>query len=244
MSASLVSRISESDINIDELITIYLSYVDKIISYIPYKRVKVWKEFFLKPEEKLESSITSTSSIIVDLYVMSLLSMFIGLLNPLVIILIAINPLVFVIVLALFLLLPILYILHSLLEFIVARIVGGKAGFRVHLNASVLPLLGMWAVLLLLSIIQIPIGILSYIPVISCIVTPFIYLISGITMILYIYTLYIKFIAFKKAHGISGIKSAAVVIVPLLIEGVILLILLSLMLAYIITTIQYPPVNV
>ncbi|MGB9635385.1 MAG: hypothetical protein ACPL0A_02810, partial [Candidatus Micrarchaeia archaeon] len=168
MSASLVSRISESDINIDELITIYLSYVDKIISYIPYKRVKVWKEFFLKPEEKLESSITSTSSIIVDLYVMSLLSMFIGLLNPLVIILIAINPLVFVIVLALFLLLPILYILHSLLEFIVARIVGGKAGFRVHLNASVLPLLGMWAVLLLLSIIQIPIGILSYIPVISC----------------------------------------------------------------------------
>jgi hypothetical protein len=129
----------------------------------------------------------------------------------------AMIPVALIIFIASVIFAPIVNILNSLLEFIIAKLLGGKANFGVHLNASILPGLAQWVFILPILIINIPITWLTYVPIISCIAPILQIPIVILLLIATIYAIYLKVIAFKEVHKFSTIRAVIAVLLPILI---------------------------
>ncbi len=221
----------------DNILNTYLGYVDSVKSLIPYKRLGAWKDFFLNPTKVTSSSKDNVGTIIVDLYVVRVISFIISFLA--VILPIAVSQLIMgagagalltvgillAVLFGVLIILPILQLLYAGLEFVIAKLLGGQAPFSRHFFASVMPALAVFTLTLPLVLIEIPFQWFTYIPiagaVCSCLTIP----ISIISGLFGLYGLYLKFLSFKQVHKVSDLRSIGIIVIPpLLLLAVALLV--------------------
>ncbi|MCX8199849.1 MAG: hypothetical protein N3G76_00050 [Candidatus Micrarchaeota archaeon] len=219
----------------DKVMSAYLGYVDRVRSFIPYKRVALWKDFFLNPLKVIGASKDSIMTILKDLYMMGILSFIIWLASafiPQAIVQLVLNPgmsaisiplLAFMLIASIVFLavLPLMSAAYAFLEFIVAKLVGGSADFSRHLFASAMPQLGMFAFLLPITILQAVLGIFSIIPFLGLALTCLLLPLQIVVLCAWLYTIYLKFLSFKEVHKVSGIRAAAIIIIPLIVIAVL-----------------------
>jgi len=214
----------------DKYVNKYTEYVDKVADFIPYKGTKVWREFFFNPTKTVSGNIGGIGNRIKDLYVMQGIGFVIGLL--------AVIPYVFIygfsllanpvagglgigmilgLIALIFILGPFISLLYSMIEYVVAKLLGGRADTAAHVNASILPTLATFVIVLPLSIAMIPVRWLSIIPLISCCVGIITLPVSLITMFVNLYGIYLKYLAFKEVHKLTPWRTIAVIFVPVLV---------------------------
>ena len=225
----------------DEIVDKYVEIVDKIIGFIPYKRMKTWKEFFFSPAKVVKSNIDSYTDRIKDIYVFTIIDFIIGLIAAIpAFIAVGIGalgvPLLglgvgagialgLAIAVVIIIITPLFYLLYAGLEYIVAKILGGKADFRTHFNASILPSLAVYVIGLPLSILAIPVQWISYVPVLNlctCIIGAVITIAS---ILLGLYGLYLRYLAFKEVHSLSMWRSIGVVFIPIVLLLIVIAII-------------------
>jgi hypothetical protein len=220
---------------VDELAGKYTGVVDRVIAVIPYKRIAVWKEFFFNPSATVAKNIDSIVDRVKDLYVLYVITgllMLIGALPSMAIS--AVSSLgvaalsygiIAALVVALYIILPVIELAYALLEFLVAKALGSTAEFKAHFNASILPALSVFTVLLPLTILEIPFRWLQAIPGVS--------ICAGIIMIVFnipaalagLYSLYLKYLAFKEVHKLSTLRTLAIEFAPIIIIFVLMIVL-------------------
>lgn len=209
----------------------YLDIVDRGIATFPYRRLAVWKEFFLNPAATLAKDDIGILGRFKDAYVHKGIELFVLILSLLPAVLIGSigNPaagllgmgLIIAILIGAYILLPPALFVYSLLEFVVAKLLGGSGDIRSNWNASLLPGLGVFVVLLPVLIVEIPVIWFGMIPIIG-ICGSIIRMGFNLVFILgSLYIMYQKYIAFKAVHRLSDIRAAAVVLAPLVLIGVI-----------------------
>lgn len=227
----------------DNILGQYFGIVDWLNSFIPYKRVNAWKDFFIDPEKGSSGKLPAVGGILKDLYIVSVIQILLYiissgipllLLTPQANIMLALFSIAFAVLI--YLAYPLLCLLYSVLEFGVAKAVGGKGSFSQNFSASALPVLATFIMMLPLGIISIFLAWLSNAAVVYpaltsciCILTLPFAIISFVTLI---YSYYLKFKAFKKVHAISSVAAAAVVIVPVLLILIAAFALLTLFAPY------------
>ncbi|MFH0884676.1 MAG: YIP1 family protein [Candidatus Micrarchaeota archaeon] len=230
--------------DVDNWISEYMKYVDRGVALIPYKRVGVWKEFFLNPTETVRKDNVSIGQRIKDLYVMTaIICLFAALVMGPMILLgtvtsAGLSLFVYGVIAAgmliLFALQPFLGLLYSLLELAVAKALGGTGDMKANFNASSLPGLSTYIIYLPLAIVAVPLAWLGMVPVIglcaSCIRFP----LSLVSMGLGLYSMYLKYLAFKEVHKLSSAKAAAVVILPVFLLIALMVVIFVLIYAMII----------
>ncbi len=210
----------------------YLGYVDRVLAHVPYKRAVIWKEFFLNPLPTLKKDDVGIGQRMKDLFVTAAVgSVFQMVMYLPMLAIMAILSLGTALIMALFYLgiiavnliaAPVMGFLYSLLELLVAKALGGRGDMRANFNASALPGLGVWAIMLPALIAFVPILWLSMIPFVSLctmvITLPASLLMFGIA----IYALYLKYLAMKEVHGLTSERAALVVILPFVILAVLM----------------------
>jgi hypothetical protein len=227
--------------DVDNWISEYMKYVDRGVAMIPYKRAAIWKEFFLNPTETVKKDNVSIGQRIKDLYVITAFDLLfmILIMGPAVLLgtvtSAGVGLFVYGIMAAAMLVLltvyPFLCLLYSLLELAVAKALGGTGDMQANFNASTLPGLAVFIIYLPLAIIAIPLGWLGMVPVIglcaSCIRFP----LSLVSMGLGLYSMYLRYLAFKEVHKLSSVKAAGVVILPIFLLGALMVVIFVLIYA-------------
>ncbi|MFH0737935.1 MAG: YIP1 family protein [Candidatus Micrarchaeota archaeon] len=218
----------------DEYVKKYLGYVDMCIGFIPFDRLKLWKEFFFNPASTVAKEKGGILERMVDLYVSSLIGIIIMIIaafpnyilqsvikgTDLAALALSI-PLVIGIYLALWLVGPVLSFLYSLLVFAVAKLLGGVGDLRAHFNAYALPGLAVFVLFLPATILMVPLQWLGAIPLVNLCACLIILPLSIAGTILDLYGIYLSYLAFKEVHKLSSARAAAVVVLPvLLIAGI------------------------
>ncbi|MDD5172270.1 MAG: hypothetical protein PHF60_04515 [Candidatus ainarchaeum sp.] len=211
----------------------YLEYVDKVIDFIPYKRLAEWKKFGLDPLPKV-SKPDSIMQRIKDIYVMLIITLFfrlLGMLPALVIggaffviysILLLGIPLIILaavlgVIFVLWLLSPVFIMLYSLVEYAVAKLLGGTGNYTMHFNAGVASSLAAFTFELPLLIVYVPLGWLMMIPCLGYLFMIAAFPLSMLMLAIGLYGIYLKFTSFRKLHELTTGKAAAVVIVPIVL---------------------------
>ncbi|MEW6036228.1 MAG: hypothetical protein AB1529_06455 [Candidatus Micrarchaeota archaeon] len=208
---------------VDDFIARYLGFVDNGIAMIPYKRASQWKEFFFNPTATIAKSSDQIGERMVDLYVISAIELLLDLVGAVPALLLMLIggevlsiALVVGIMVAALIVGPPLMFLYSLLELLVAKLVGGVGDMRANFNASALPGLATFVLFLPIMVAAVPFDWLQSIPIISIcgsiLGIPF----SIALLIGGLYSLYLKYLAFKEVHKLSMFRTLAVVFVPVL----------------------------
>ena len=120
--------------------------------------------------------------------------------------------------LAMLIILPLLYLLFACIEFAFAKLLGGKAGFEKHFSASALTGLAAFSVVLPITITEAALEMAAVIPFLSCCIAPFSIVFGIASLLISLYALYLRFIAFRKVHELTDMKAAAVVALPLILS--------------------------
>ena len=232
--------------DVDNWITEYMKYVDRAVAMIPYARAKIWKEFFLNPTATVKMDDVSIGQRLKDLYVMTAIALvfMVLVMGPMVALGVVtsagLNLFVYgamaAVMLVLFALEPLLGLLYSLLELAVAKALGGTGDMKSNFNASALPSLAIFVIYLPLSVVSIPLGWLAMVPVIGICVSCIRFPLSLVSMGLWLYSMYLKYLAFKEVHKLSSAKAAGVVILPMVLMValmvVIFVLIYAMMIAY------------
>jgi hypothetical protein len=227
--------------DVDDWIAKYLEFVDRGVAMIPYARAKIWREFFLNPVSVIQKDKVGLGQRFKDLYVMTAVDyLIIALMYVPMILIMAITSagigllsvgILLAVLVVLFLLSPIFVFLYSLLELLVAKALGGVGDMAANFNASTLPTLSLFVVQLPLIILMIPLVWLGMVPIIglcaSCIQIP----LSIVSVVLGLYSYYLKYLGFKEVHKLSPIRAAGVVILPIILMIVVVVLLVVLMYA-------------
>jgi len=213
--------------DVDNWISEYMKYVDRGVAMIPYKRAGIWREFFLNPTETVKKDNVSIGQRIKDLYVIAAfdLILMILIMGPALLLSSVTSGGVSMLaygmmgaaILVLLVLYPFLGLLYSLFELAAAKALGGTGDMQANFNASSLPGLSVFIIYLPLSIIAVPLGWLGMVPVIglcaSCIRFPLALVSTGLGL----YSMYLKYLAFKEVHRLSSAKAVGVVILPIVL---------------------------
>jgi hypothetical protein len=211
----------------------YLEYVDKILGFMPYKRMEQWKKFGLDPLPKVSKPDTIMQRI-KDLYVMIITNLIFRILAMLPMLIIGgaffvlYSVLLFgipLIIMAavvgiafLFLILsPVFTLLYCLVEYAIAKLLGGTGDYKTHFNASVASGLAAFSFELPLLVVYIPLGWLMLIPCLGYLFVILAFPLNMLMMAIGLYGLYLRFISFRKLHDLTDGKAAAVVIVPIVL---------------------------
>jgi len=216
----------------------YLGYVDKALGCIPYGRAMIWKGFFLDPIPTLNKDDVGILQRMKDMAVVSAIGSLVEAviyMPPLIIWALismggamALIPLFLAMIVANLVLAPVMGFIYSLLELLVAKALGGTGSMRTNFNASALPGLGLWAILLPLTIAFIPIGWLSMIPFVSICTLVVTLPVSMLIFGLGLYSLYLKYLAMKEVHSLTSGRAAMVVLLPIMIlMGLLVLIFIA-----------------
>jgi hypothetical protein len=229
---------------VDEWIAKYLQIVDRGIAMIPYGRAKIWKESFFNPSSVVTKDNVGVGERLKDLYVMSAVELLLGL--------IAVIPLLAVmtlftmgagviwmgivagLIVVSFLLGPIFAFLYSLLEYVVARALGGAGDIRANFNASALPGLAVFVITLPLLVARVPFGWLQAIPIVNLCASILELPLDIALLIAGIYGLYLRYLAMKEVHKLSSMRAAGVVIIPVVAVVVLFVVIAILLYIFII----------
>jgi hypothetical protein len=124
----------------DEWVAKYMGYVDRAISMVPYKRLAIFKEFFFNPVETIRKDDVGIGQRLKDMYVLNSVSLALSILAmlPLMLVSALFNPAAGMIYLMIFAaeyafllaLGPIIGFLYTLLELLVAKLLGGTGDMR------------------------------------------------------------------------------------------------------------------
>ena len=232
----------------DKWIANYMGYVDWLTAFIPYRRTSVWREFLLSPASVPQKDDVGIGGRLKDLYVMTAANYLLVAIMMLPAIVIMglmygsmllmsggislITLAVFAVVaVALYILTPIGYFLYSLLELLVAKVLGGRGSMSANFSASTLPLLAIFLLELPIFVLMIPLQWLGAVPIVSICASCIGIVPQLIMMAMGIYSLFLKYEAMKAVHKISPIRAAAVVLVPALLMWTLVIIAFVLMYA-------------
>lgn len=220
--------------SIENLIAKYFGVVDWVISKIPYDRLPKWKRFFLAPEEVVSEGPETIVSNIKNIYVHFLLRILSAM--PLLIV----SGIVFLLVasaravagaftamgfgVALLILIPAVIILYPLfflisagIEYATAKILRSTADFKTHFNASILPALSLSVVLFPANFVHSVFSVLGMIPIAGFVCNIISYPLLILVALVDLYSIYLKYRAFKVVHKLDTLKTAIVtLIVPIL----------------------------
>jgi len=214
-------------------------WADNIVNAIKYDRLKLWKEVFFHPTAtytaQMQPGIPSLKRGAKDVFVASLPGLLIGLvflfilfaylfligvlatiatlgLGAFVLIGIILGAIV---VLVLYFASPIIsWFLISVVQYLIAKVLGGKADFTTQAYLVALGNAGS-------GIVQSFLMVLSYIPCLGWVFQPIATLVSA-------YGIYLNYKAVKTAHGFSTTRAAIVVLLPIvLIAGLLILIIVG-----------------
>jgi len=224
---------------IDDFADKYIGIVDKIIAKIPYKRLTVWKEFFLNPVATVKNDQLTIGQRMKDIIVSGLIGAVIGLVAMIPLLLISalttagasliVMAAIPVLMVVGILLAPILIFIYSLLELIVAKVVGGKGSVRANFNASALPNLGVTVITLPLTLVSVPVAWLSAIPFVNICMMIVNIPLAIVSSLVGIYGLYLKYLAMKEVHTLSTWRAVAVVLIPpIVIIGLVAVVVIAL----------------
>lgn len=218
----------------------YLGYVDKIIGFIPYGRMREWKEFGLDPLPKVSKPDTIMQRV-KDIYVMQVtniclmlvaaIPIFIifGLMSllmmgiPLIMLAFWAAAIVVGIIIS-----PLFTLIYCAVEHAVARMLGGVGDFKTHFNAAVASGLAVFTLELPLTILMIPLMWVVWVP---CLGTILMMPVSIGRTAISLYGLYLRFTSYRKLHALTDGKSAAVILVPILLWIILMVVLVVLMYA-------------
>jgi hypothetical protein len=220
--------------DIDEWISKYLGYVDQLAGMIPYQRVKLWRDFVMSPAAVIRKDDVGIVQRMKDIYAMTAVSYLIAgimVLPALALLLLGfggmallgggaglmiIGAVVLVMVIA-FVITPFINLLYSLLELLVAKLLGGTGSMASNFNASVLPSLAMFLVELPITILMIPLVWLGMVPFVSICAACIRFPLSLIVIVMGLYGIYLKYVAMKEVHKLSSMRAAGVVLIPVLL---------------------------
>ncbi len=177
-----------------------------IVSAIPLGQFKKWVSAYFHPAQVFESQRSSINSnkLGLELVLMSLLPIIITLVNLFIklpspnailgsLLVIVISILSFVLS----------FVVSALLLFVIAKILGGKAGYYEH-SYSIALLLGAFYVL------TFPFYLLSLVPLVGAVLSIVIALIG-------LYNVYNFFLMMKYVHQLSSIRAALLALIPIII---------------------------
>ncbi|MEW6748260.1 MAG: YIP1 family protein [Candidatus Micrarchaeota archaeon] len=228
--------------DIDDIADRYLKIVDKIMGFIPYD-MKPWKEFFFNPASVVRKDMKEFWPRMADMYVFEAISAVIAIA---IIIPSALINMLFLpapenerlaafmpffaafgaaagIVLGvgltiLFAMLgPFITAAYAGLEYLVARLLKGAGNYKEHFNASVLPTLGVFVILLPITLAIVPVSWFESIPAISCCMALVQIPLGIISALLGLYGLYLKYKAFVVVHKTGQWSTIAIIFVPMLL---------------------------
>ncbi|MCI0503548.1 YIP1 family protein [Candidatus Micrarchaeota archaeon] len=224
--------------DVDNWIAAYFSYVDRGVAMIPYARAKIWREFFLNPVAVLQKDGVGLGQRLKDLYAMMGVEFIILCLMYLPMLLVMgilsagsgliVAGIFLAIMIAAVLISPLMTFLYSLLELLVAKLLGGSGDMGANFNASTLPALSLFVVQLPLTVLTIPLVWLSMVPMVSlcasCIQLP----LAIVVGVLGLYSYYLKYLGFREVHRLSPVRAAAVVILPIILMAAIIVLVVVL----------------
>lgn len=213
-------------------------WADGIVNSISYDRLKIWKNVFFHPTATLTEQMKYPGIIrgAKDVFMASIPSLLIGLIGLLIVIgylaligsfmalsLIILSPVLsilgiigiiigVVLLFALYIASPVIsWFIYSAVQYIIAKILGGKADFKTHAYLTALTEAGNgWVVSLL--------AVFSLVPCVGWVLRP-------IAMLVSFYSIFLNFRAIKIAHDLDTPRAAAVVLVPIVISVVALIFL-------------------
>ncbi|MEM4332343.1 MAG: hypothetical protein QW500_03635 [Candidatus Micrarchaeia archaeon] len=226
---------------LDDILKKYLGIVDLLISFIPYKKAELWKNFFLNPLKIVaEAKNVTVPSILIDLYVVALLGLVISAIFsylPQLLIQYVVNPVAFIALISLLVVIfalssaialisPILSLLYAGFEFILAKLLGGTANFSRHLFASVMPHLGMFIIMLPIYILINLSSALTSIPTVGTACACLLFPLEVVLLFVWVYSIYLKFLALREVHKVSSLKTIIIIVLPLLVVILVVIVLL------------------
>ncbi len=199
------------------------SWTDRIVKAVPYPRLRVWKNAFFHPTATLsnEEKRASATQSVTDLAVAGIavgvivgLAQLIGSLLGLRFIGV-VGALVGILVGTIFLAVgwTIGNLILSALEWVVARILGGKGRYGTHAGLTAV---GLSATALANLPFMAAAGLFTAVPLLACLGALF-----GIPEVLIgLYGIYVRYVAVKAAHRFEPWKAAVAVFVPIILVSV------------------------
>lgn len=207
-------------------------YSDGVVNSLNYDRLRIWKEIFFHPTKKFGEQnpkaqlgrgakdvfISSIPGLVVGLLVIMIYAVILSLYGAMFTIakpeLAAFIPLGIiglVLLIILYILSPVIsWLVMSAVQYVVAKILGGKANFREHAYMTGLATASTNA-------FCIPFMILSFVPCVGYVAQPVMLLIG-------FYGIYLQFSGARTVHKLSDIRSAVVALTPIIVLiGVIVL---------------------
>jgi len=216
-------------------------FVSENIKKIPYDRLPVWKEMLFNPLQTIKNETKNASLvrgakdvavsslayfIIVSLYMAVYMGLMFGLmLIPLVLTnkgglgaCLAPLAIAVLIVIAIFIALVVLtvigWLVHTGIEYAIARLLGGNGEYTVH---AYLGALSNSAILTAF----VPLMALYLIP---CLVICVGVIVQPVMMALGLYSIYIRYLIVKQVHNLTRNKAIAVVLIPIIVDAALVII--------------------
>ena len=200
-------------------------YSDGVVKSLNYDRLRIWKEIFFHPtktftEQNPKAQLGRGAK---DVFISAIPGIVLGLLFILIYaavlslygaIFVAAEPALaplfslgvgaMILLIILYVISPVVWwIIASAVQYIVAKLLGGKANFRQHAYMTALAIASATA-------FTVPFMILSLVPCINYIAQPVIMLIG-------FYGIYLQFSGVRVVHKISDWKSAVVALIPMVL---------------------------
>lgn len=216
-------------------------FISKHIKKIPYDRLPLWKEMLFRPRQTIKNEMGNASLaigakdialaslaylVIIALIMAEYMGIFIGLmLIPILasgvssglggcIVSLVIVVLIAIAVIIAFIIFSIIgWLFYAGIEFLLARVFGGKGEYRVHAYLeSILNAATLTAMVPFMALYIIPCFIFC-----NAIIQPFM-------MAVGLYTMYVRYLIVKQVHNLDRNRAVAVVFIPLVFFVVLLLI--------------------
>jgi len=212
-------------------------YSDGIVNSLNYDRLRIWKEIFFHPTKTFgeQNPNAQLGRAAKDVFISAIPGLVLGLLfillyaallsfygalftiaKPELAALIPLGIIGLVLVIILYLLSPVIgWLVMSAIQYVVAKILGGKANFREHAYMTGLATASTNA-------FSVPFMVLMFVPCIGTIAQPIMLLIG-------FYGIYLEFSGTRKIHGISDMRSAVVALTPMVVVVGLIVLLYALM---------------
>lgn len=220
---------------VEEIVRRLDGFASEIAERIPYGRLKIWKDVLFKPKETLrkeergESLLRGAKDIaVVNLVELGFLGVLFLLFSGFLILLIMIIArhsldrvggvanlflivvaIVVGIILALTLISVLGWLATTAIEFLAARLLGGKGTFRKHAYLSALNRAAF-------MLCYLPFSLILIIPIIGYAAYP-------ISLFISIYCMYIQYLVIRQVHKLSQLRSIAVAVIPTLLTTIVMI---------------------
>jgi hypothetical protein len=209
-------------------------YADSIVKAVNYDRLKLWKEVLFHPTETLSSEIKNADlgRGAKDVFIASIPQIFMGILGSILFLLyfgmvgvlisgatlglglpvILVIIIFWVLLIVLSIIAPIInWLITSVMQYVMAKILGGKGDFKTHAYLVALVMASITVVIAIFLLMEI---VMSFIP---CIGWLFSMILRALILLIGLYNLYLQYKVVRLVHGFDRIKALITILLPILV---------------------------